>query len=140
MAFLDTSILVAYYCFEARSRGVQRLLARMDQPAISLLVEVEFYGAVARKVRMGELDMPAARGILSEFRRDSTEPRFRIVPVQAADYALARQWIEDLSSALRSVDALHLAAASNAGLPVITADRELARSARHFGIRHKLIS
>ena len=139
MDYLDTSILTAYYCAEARSLRVQRLLARLAAPAVSPLVEVELAGAVARKVRAGDLAPAAARRIFALFQQHLAEPRFRLVPIQAAEYRLARQWIEALSTPLRALDALHLAAASNQGLNLLTADRVLAEAARTLGVRCRLV-
>lgn len=42
MGYLDTSVIVAYYCPEAFSRQVQDLLREQIKPALSLLTEVEF--------------------------------------------------------------------------------------------------
>ena len=118
---------------------MQRLLARIDRPAISPLVEVELYCVVARKVRSGELETPAGRRIFAEFQRHLEKPRFDVVPVGTGEYAFARRCFEDLSSPLRTVDALHLAAASANELTLITADRDLARAAKRFGVKYKLI-
>ncbi len=140
MNYLDTSVLTGYYCREERSSAVQRVLSDIEDPTISPLVEVEFYCAVARKVRSGTVDESTALRIFSEFQVHVAEPRFHVVPVQSADYALAREWIAQLATPLRVLDALHLAAVFSGGLRLITADRELARSAEHFGIEHELIS
>jgi hypothetical protein len=40
------------------------------------------------------------------------EGRFQVVPIEAKQYALARDWIGPLSAPLRTRDALHLAAGS----------------------------
>jgi len=140
MHYLDTSILAAYYYPEARSARVQHLLSRLDGPTVSPLVEVELYCAVARKVRAGQIGSSVALRIFSEYQLHLAEPRFRMVPVGAAEYTLAREWLAQLASPLRVLDALHLAAAFANGLVLVTADRGLAESARRFGVRHKLVS
>ena len=139
MDYLDTSVLTACYCPEPRSAQAQRIVSRSRHPAISPLVELELYCVVSRKVRAGALDAASARRIFAEFQIHLAEPRFNVVPVRPAEYALARQWLETLSSPLRSVDALHLAAAFNNGLVLLTADNGLAQAARQFGVKHKLI-
>ena len=138
-AFLDTSVLTAYYCPEPRSERVQRLLNRVKNPALSPLVEIEFSCVVARKLRTGQLDGASAKRVILEFRRHLTESRFHVIPVQAGEYSLARQWIEDFTSSLRSVDALHLASASNHSLTLLTADKVLAAAARRFGVKRQFI-
>ena len=138
-AFLDTSILASYYCPEPRSKNVQQVLGRVEDPTLSPLVEIEFYCVIARKVRADQMDAPSAHRILAEFKRHLSESRYHIIPIQAGEYTLAGEWIEDFTSSLRSVDALHLAAASNNNLTLLTADKILAGAARHFGVKRQLI-
>ncbi len=140
MPYIDTSVLTGCYCAEARSERVQRALSGIAEPAISPLVEVEFHCALARKVRSGDLDRSAALRVFSEFQLHLAEPRFRILEVQRADYAVAREWIARMVTPLRVLDAVHLAVAYSNGLPLITADAVLAEAARHFGVKHKLIT
>ena len=59
--YLDTSVLTAYYCPEARSARVQRMLAKLEGPTVSPLVEVELHCVVARKVRFGSQSQAGAR-------------------------------------------------------------------------------
>jgi hypothetical protein len=140
MAYIDTSVLVAYYCPEPLSASAQEALRRIDQPAISPLVELELYAAVAAKVRAGELDPAAARRILAVFQKHQAEECYRMVPIAAAEYDQARDWIGRFSTPLRAPDALHLAVAYSNGLTLLTADRALARSGAHFGVKHKRIA
>jgi hypothetical protein len=140
MHYIDTSVLTGCYCAEARSERVQRALSAIAEPAISALVEVEFHCAVARKVRAGTLDRSEALRVYCEFQRHLAEPRFRLLEVQRADYAMAREWIAQMVTPLRVLDALHLAVAYSNGLSLVTADKVLAEAARHFGVKHKLIS
>src|SRR6266404_5831728 len=53
--YIDTSVLVPYYCPEALSRAAERTLRGDPRPAVSDLVEVEFFSALARKVRVREM-------------------------------------------------------------------------------------
>ena len=140
MHYLDTSVLTAYYYPEPRSARVQKLLARLDGPAISPLVAVELCCSIARKVRAGQLDRTAATRIFAEFDSQLAELRFEIVPIEAAEYDLARQWIVRLAAPLRVLDALHLAAARTNNLILVTADIQLASAAKHFGVRRRLIT
>jgi predicted nucleic acid-binding protein len=86
------------------------------------------------------MDRSAAVRVFLEFQLHLAEPRFGLVAIQSADYALAREWIARLVTPLRALDAIHLAATLNNGLTLVTADKDLAASARHFGVRHKFIS
>ena len=47
MYYIDTSVLVAYYCPEALSEQVQDFLSEQVKPAISTLTEVELFSAIA---------------------------------------------------------------------------------------------
>ena len=67
MYYIDTSVLVAYYCPEALSEQVQDFLSEQVKPAISTLTEVELFSAIARKVRMGDLGQPDGNRIVSKF-------------------------------------------------------------------------
>ena len=140
MHYLDTSVLTAYYCVERGSKRVQAALRRIEGPTVSPLVEVEFHCAVARKVRAGEIDRSTAHRIFSEFRLHLDEPRYRVVHIEPVDYGLARDWIAHLATPLRVLDALHLATAFANDLVLVTADRDLAASARHFGVKRRLLS
>ena len=46
--YVDTSLLVPYYCPEALSQRAERTLRADPRPAVSDLVEVEFFSALAR--------------------------------------------------------------------------------------------
>jgi len=140
MPYIDTSVLVAAYCPEPLSKAAQREIRKPGAPTIGALSEVEFCSAIALKTRTGETDADSAREILVAFRLHLAEGVFRLVPVEAREYALACEWIGSFAAPLRTVDALHLAAAFSNDLALITADKVLARSAKHFGVKHKLIS
>jgi|WetSurMetagenome_2_1015567.scaffolds.fasta_scaffold15279_3 uncharacterized protein len=140
MGYVDTSVLVACYCTEPLSPKADRAVRTLAPPAISNLVEVEFHSALALKVRVGEIDSLAAARVLETFRQHLAEGRFRIIPIEAGEYALACDWIGRFAVPLRTVDALHLAAAFSGGMAILTADKILAACAKHFGVAHQLIA
>jgi uncharacterized protein len=140
MAYIDTSVLVAYYCPEPLSEAAQKAVSGRGGPTISSLVEVEFCSALAMKVRTGDLDAATAGQIISLFRQHVDDAQYAFVPIGSREYGLARDWIGRFSIALRAADALHLAAAFNSNLTLATADKELARAATHFRVKHKLLS
>jgi len=139
MAYLDTSILAAYYCPERLSRKVQEILAQLSGPAISPLVELELSSAVAQKVRNRELRARDGHRILSLFKVHLADGLYRVVPIGSREYALAGQWMSSFATPLRTLDALHLAAAFANDLPMLTADRAMAKSAKHFGAPCELV-
>ena len=140
MAYIDTSVLVAYYCPEPLSERADRAIRKAGRPAISLLTGVEFRSALAIKVRTGGLDLEMARRLLMQFREHVDDRRYRIVPIEAREYGLACEWIGHFTTCLRTVDALHLAAAFSNGLRLLTADRDLAGSAKMLGVACQIIS
>jgi hypothetical protein len=57
MLYLDTSILVAYYSPEQGSERVEKVITKINQPAISYLTAVEMASAVSRKIREKNLSL-----------------------------------------------------------------------------------
>jgi len=139
MAYIDTSVLVAYYWPEALSGAAQAEIRRAKRPAISPLSELEFISALALKIRTGEVNEKSARLILSTFRRHRADNVYRILPLEAREYAIACEWIGMFRTALRALDALHMAVSFSNDLALITADKTLAESAKKLGVKHKFI-
>jgi predicted nucleic acid-binding protein len=137
--YLDTSVLVAYYCPEPLSRQVQELLVESVKPAISYLTEVELYSAVARKVRAREISGVDGNRILAKFSAHMDLNLFKILPTEYHHWRLARGWIGLFSTPLRTLDALHLAVASAEERELITADKSLWRSADMLGVEVRFI-
>lgn len=113
---------------------------RIATPAISLLVELEFASAVARKVRTRKLTVEGAREALGDFHADRAAGRYRLAGLHESHYIQARHWIETLRTPLRTLDAIHLAVARGASLPLLTADRQLADAAKTLGFKSRHIS
>ncbi len=139
MAYLDTSVLAAYYCPERHSDAVGRVLREVSPPTISSLVEVELCSAVALKVRTREVDLSSAGAIISRFQVDMASGLYKIVDIGPREFRLARDWLSRFSSPLRTLDALHLAAAFSNDLELITTDKALKAAAAHFSVRHRLV-
>ena len=51
MVYVDTSVLVAYYCPEPLSENVEAFLTTHAQPTISALTEIELFSAVSLPLR-----------------------------------------------------------------------------------------
>jgi predicted nucleic acid-binding protein len=140
MYYLDTSVLVAFYLPEPMNSKVQKLCSGLDVIAISGLSEVEFHSALARRIRMNELTKGDALKVVSQFKVHVDGGFYRMIAIEQRDYLLARDWLATFHTPLRTLDALHLAAAFSNGLAVVTADKLFAESARHFGVKHELIT
>lgn len=139
MHYLDTSVLVAFYLPEPLNAQVQNLFGELTEVAVSGLSEVEFHSAIARRVRMGELRKDDALRVLSQFRCHVDDHLYSMVAIEQRDYMLARDWLAAFHTPLRTLDALHLAAAFASKCTIVTADKVLADSATHFGVKCRFI-
>jgi predicted nucleic acid-binding protein len=137
--YLDTSVLVAYYVPEALSQAAEDLLLDEPGPTLSELTEVEFLSALARKVRQQELTRQAATRVRGLFVTHLEAGYFRRLTLNRHHYSLARDWIGLFETPLRTLDALHLAAAGLAELELVTADHGLAQSAEALGLSCQLV-
>jgi predicted nucleic acid-binding protein len=137
--YIDTSLLVPYYCPEALSQAAEQTLRADSRPAVSDLVEVEFFSALARKVRGREMPKTDAVRAAERF-LDHLQAGFYIrIAVQRRHYDTARGWLARFTMPLRALDALHLALADLEGLRLATSDQHLSRSARSLGVAVMLV-
>ena len=134
MAYIDTSVLVAYYCPEPRSTQAEALLRADADPVVSALTEVEVFSALSRKVREGVLSADDAAAIRGALLGHISRGALRRVAVEAAHFKEARDRIADPHLPLRTLDALHLAVARLGALALVTADPRLAIAARATGV------
>ena len=139
MFYVDTSLLAAYYCPESLSEKAEIFLTTHSPLSISTLTELEMFSAVSRKVRGKELNRAAASRILAKFLSHLEGRFYTCLSVETQHVRLARDWIGQFTTSLKSLDALHLAVASLEGLTVVTADRNLADSAKILAIDVMLI-
>jgi|SRR5918992_4790656 predicted nucleic acid-binding protein len=137
--YIDTSLLVSYYCPEALSRAAERTLRGDPRPAVSDLVEVEFFSALARKVRMRAMSAADATRTGEQFLDHLQTGLYVRVAVERRHYEAARSWLARFTSPLRALDAVHLALADVERLRLATADQGLSRSARRLGIAVTLV-
>lgn len=135
MLYADTSAILPFYRSEAKSAAIEELFLTQREPlVISDLVRVEFASALARWVRMGELDETQANRIESAFHEDVRVGRFRVTAIDASVYERAMHWLLTRRTNLRTLDALHLACAEANQTPLLTLDQSLKNSAEFLGI------
>jgi len=139
MIYLDTSILTSYYCPEPNSDLVEEIILQTHNPSISSLVDVEFISAISRKIREGNLTIPNSNRIIGKYQSHVDQQLFNWIPIKTKHFKCAKEWIAQSVTPLRTLDALHLAAASDANLKLLTADVHLAKSAQIFGLEVQLI-
>lgn len=134
--YLDTSALLPYYRSEPRSEAVERLLRAQHEPVVlGDLVRVEFASALARWVRTEELREAQAARLERAFDEDVAAGRFALRTLRPDHVALARRWLLARTTALRTLDALHLAAAAVDGDTIATFDATLAEAAEALGVQ-----
>ncbi len=140
MTYVDTSVLAAYYCPEALSEQAEAAILEGVPPLISQLVEVELQSAVARRIREGTLVKEDGLEILTRFRLHLDSGCYSRLPIEASHYDIAGSWIGRFDVPLRTLDALHLAVCFDADALLLTADAGLAKAARHFRVKTRLLS
>lgn len=133
--YLDTSALLAYYRRERRSDRVEALLQRQREPVLlGELVRLEFASAVARWVRTHALREGQAARLERAFDADVAAGRYAVHALRSEHVTLARRWLLSRTTALRTLDALHLATAAAEGATLVTFDVALAEAAEVHGV------
>ena len=133
--YLDTSALLPYYREEKASKAVQQFLSILTAPVcISDLTELEFASALSRWVRMKEISEAQAALLENAYSEDTRSGLFKRLPISIKHYHQARRWILSRKTALRTLDALHLACSFGAGMKMVTCDDVLANSADILGV------
>jgi len=140
MFYVDTTVLVAYYCPEPLSEKAEAFITAHTRPAISNLSELELFSAISRKIREGGLDRADGSRIVAKFLSHLDDLFYTKLIIEPYHYRLARDWIGQFTTSLRSLDAIHLAVASSERVTLITADEGLAKSAASLAVDAVLLS
>jgi len=138
--YLDTSALLPYYREEASSRQVEDLLRKTKPPVLlSELTRLEMASAIARWTRMNEIDEPQAALIENTFEQDVHSGLYLIRPVGSTQYRRAEKWISARKTALKTLDALHIACCWSLRAKLITCDNVMHETAVMFGLESVLL-
>jgi predicted nucleic acid-binding protein len=119
---------------------VQAEITSLPSVMISRLVDLEFCSAVSLKVRAGQLYHVSANRVLSTFEVHKAAGGYHWAEIGPPEYLLARQWISRFTTPLRTLDALHLAAAFANGIPLLTSDIKLSQAADQLGVSNRLLT
>lgn len=139
--YLDTSALLPYYHLEVTSEKVQAFFETLDNPPlISVLTKVEFSSALARWVRMKELQTAEADKIQHKFEAHVSSRLYKIQEVSPATFVMAERWMIQRTGSLRTLDALHLATSIRMDATLVTCDKALADAADILFCDYLLIS
>jgi hypothetical protein len=135
--FLDTSVLAKWYLPEPGSERFVRFLQGTSARALSRLTLVEMQSLLGRRRRAGELNSQQVKLVQRALDQDLSAGFLEVRPVDDSQVARAAEILTKLASRpLRTLDALHLAAAETSGTSLFaTADRVQAASARALGLR-----
>jgi predicted nucleic acid-binding protein len=91
---------------------------------------IEFSSLIARDVRMGALAVEAAKRADAQFDA-RLEGSFAVLLPNAEDFAMAKGYLRNYETGLRSGDALHLAVAHNRNARLIyTLDKTLLKAGK----------
>ncbi|MHB1947956.1 MAG: type II toxin-antitoxin system VapC family toxin [Gammaproteobacteria bacterium] len=138
--YLDTSVLVSVYVPEKHSQNILNLLTNSKERfCVSRLVETEFFSALACKKRTKELSQSDINSITVLFHQHMSQLIYEKVYITDAVYETAIHFLTLYKTQLRTLDALHLACASNIDAKLITADKVLAKSAEQLQVQAQLI-
>ncbi len=137
--YIDTSALLKCYLTEKNSNEVEDFLAirfveNNANLVISTLSKLEWQCAMRRRMRAKEINAQYKQLALEAFNNQLASSYYQVLRVENAIYDKAFDLIERVTSALRTLDAVHLAIAQAAGIgEIITADKVMADAARELG-------
>src|SRR5699024_3743352 len=113
----------------------QLLQGQAEPVLITDLTRLELASALARWVRMREIEEAHAQRISRAFDEDVDAARYVLRRNTRPHTELARQWLLSRNTALRTLDALHLACAAAEDATFVTLDDSLRVAAVSLGIK-----
>ncbi len=136
IVYLDTSALAKWYVAEAGSDAFAAFVVEVPDAVISRLAVVELRCLLARRRRAGLISSAIETLVYRRFNEQVVAGHLRVEPLPDDRLLDALRLIEQLSDMpLRTLDALHLAAAQAAGAEVLaTADTVQRRAAEALGL------
>ncbi|MSP88930.1 MAG: PIN domain-containing protein [Alphaproteobacteria bacterium] len=134
--YLDTSALAKWYLPEPMADEFGAFMSEQDGAVIGRLGEVELRSLLARRRRAGELDGRSVSLVWRTFQGDIGRGYLEVIPLADNQASAAIElFARRPTLALRSLDAVHLAAAIAAeATQVATADRAMATAAVSLGL------
>lgn len=138
--YVDNSVLTAFYAPEPSSAEVIEILTSANiDPAVSNLTEVEFFSAIAKKLRTGEIEAVTAKKIRQRFVSHLENFLYARLPLRTSHFRLATNWLSDNGPSLTTLDALHVAVACFDDRKLLTADKGQAKAALELGVEVELL-
>ncbi len=136
-AYLDTSALAKWYLNEQGSDVFVDFLQGLDVAVISSLTITEMRSLFSRRRRMGDVSVELENQLFAAFLEDIDRGWLQRYPLDDARYSEATNLIARYPEhSLRSLDALHLTVAAQAGIPILaTADAVMAAAGLSIGFQ-----
>jgi predicted nucleic acid-binding protein len=134
--YIDTSALAKRYLLEAGSDAFEAFLQQCnDDCVISPLGSTEFESVLQRLRRQQLIDVDYAEQARQDFLADLHSALWVLRPFAPSGFPQAARLMRTLDVPLATLDALHLAAALDAGCQgLATGDRQLSRAASSCGL------
>jgi len=134
-SYLDTSALAKWYLNEPGSEAFVSFLQGLDSAVISSLTQTEMRSLLSRRRRMGDLSAELESLLFATFLEDIDRGWLQRYPFNDARFAEASNLIARYpDQPLRTLDALHLTLAAQAGIPMLaTADAVMAETGSLLG-------
>ena len=142
MIYLVASYVAKCYLNEPGAEAVRRLAGGASGLASCEYGRLEFFAALHRHVREGNLPPRQARGVMSDFTEDESSGVWEWLPVTTDLIREVCERISKLSSRhyLRAGDALHLGCARAHGFrEIYSNDRHLLAAAAFFDVHGRNI-
>lgn len=131
MLYVDASALVPLYTPEATSNEIEQMVMAADAVAVSDLTLAEAKNAIIRKGRRGQLMPEDVAVALQTNDAHVAERRFYVVEMQKTFLQQVPELSQQAPVHLRTLDALHLAAAlAIQATAMATYDLDLAQAVR----------
>ena len=133
--YLDTSALVKLYLPERESDALDRRLTGRRDLVVSELAVSEVASAIGRRRRDGTLPDEAGTRLYRRLLGDLDEGAFLRAGVYPDTHRAAERLLLSSHLPLRTLEALHLALATQAGaVSIVTFDRQLGSAAVSLGL------
>ncbi|OAN62560.1 hypothetical protein A8B79_03160 [Balneola sp. EhC07] len=132
--YIDTSCLFAFYIYETNSNHVDELINKSPDVFISRLTLIEMLSSLKKRARMNEISNSSVKKIYALFKDHISIGIFQVLDLDSLVFSNAEILLSSTSTPLRTLDALHLAVASENNLKIFTFDKTLIKAAKELQI------
>ncbi|MEQ8577090.1 MAG: type II toxin-antitoxin system VapC family toxin [Balneola sp.] len=132
--YIDTSCLFAFYIDETNSNQVDELINKSPIVFISRLTIIEMLSSLKKRAGMNEISNSSVKKIYALFKNHISIGIFQVLDLDSLVFSNAEILLSSTSTPLRTLDALHLAVASENNLKIFTFDKTLIKAAKELQI------